>query len=100
MTSPNARSSLDAWFADVEDVTTEVAKLHDAGLHDWCDSLPRRRSQHLVRRLELFFSELGLDEVVPSQWVTATKQGLAFDHLPLRSADKLLLALEDLARRG
>ena len=51
----------------------------------------------LARRFNLVLFDLGVDGIVPNNWVMATEDGLAFKQLSLRDADRLVRALEDLA---
>jgi hypothetical protein len=52
----------------------------------------------LARRLRLTLFDLGLDRHVPPGWVRPTSTGLVFDALSAKQADRLVCALEDLAR--
>jgi hypothetical protein len=51
----------------------------------------------LARRLNLVLFGLGLDEVVPNNWVMPTEHGFFFADLSVRQADRLIRALEDMA---
>ena len=93
MPTPTGRPILDAWFAEIEEVTAEVANLHDAGVHDHCWSLPIRRAQHLRRRLIRLLLDLGLETGI-GEWVDADRGGLSFGPLNHRQAEKLISALE------
>jgi hypothetical protein len=53
-------------------------------------------ADHLVRRLRLVLRDLCLEGVVPSDWVAATSDGVAFATLDLRRADRFTRVLEDL----
>jgi hypothetical protein len=99
MTVPaGGRPSLDAWFAQAEALEDEVKRLHEAGEHTWCDSLQRRRSEQLVRRIAVRLRDLGLDHVLPDNFIRATSDGITFGgNLDRRSTDRFLTALEALA---
>lgn len=56
-----------------------------------------RRADHLVRRLQLVWLDLGLDGVTPDGWARATPDGVVFSPLTPRQADRLIRALEALA---
>jgi len=96
-TPDGSRPSLDLWLSQVEDLATEVANLHTANVHDWCDSLPRRRSEHLVRRLRLALVHVGLDPAVALEWVSAESEGICFGRLDHTQSEKLVRALESVA---
>jgi hypothetical protein len=59
-----------------------------------------KTSHYLARRLLLAFHDLGLIESVPNGWLQPGPDGLAFGALSVREADKLVLAIEDLANGG
>jgi hypothetical protein len=64
-------------------------------------SHPERATAHyLARRLLLAFHDLGLSESIPRGWLQPGPDGLAFRALTVREADKLVLAIEDLANGG
>lgn len=52
---------------------------------------------YLARRLHFVLHDLGLREHLPSDWLRPGPEGLSFASLSLREADKLVLAVEDLA---
>lgn len=60
------------------------------------DAVGHQRADHLVRRLRVVWSDLGLDGTVPKDWVEATSDGLSFGNLTHRQADRLVRVLEDL----
>ena len=60
------------------------------------DPVGHQRADHLVRRLRVVWSDLGLDGTVPKDWVEATSDGLSFGNLTHRQADRLVRVLEDL----
>lgn len=98
-TEDGRRPHLDAWYREVEEVTAEVVQLHLAGEHTWCDSLPRRRSEHLARRFQLALQDLGLDATLDNL-IVATRDGVALHGtLSHRQVDRLIQRLEILARR-
>ena len=41
--------------------------------------------------------DLRVDRILPDQWVMATEEGLDFEHLTVRQADRLVRAFEDVA---
>jgi hypothetical protein len=51
---------------------------------------------YLARRLRLALHDLGVLHV-PPEWMQATPEGISFRSLSVREADKLTLAVEDLA---
>ena len=51
----------------------------------------------LARRLNVVLFDLRVDRVLPDQWVTPTEDGLGFEHLTVRQADRLVRALEGVA---
>jgi hypothetical protein len=58
----------------------------------------RRRAEHLRRRVMRVLFDLGLDRHL-SGWVAATDDGeMTFAPLPLKVADRLICALEDVVR--
>jgi hypothetical protein len=61
------------------------------------DAVDHQRADHLLRRLEVVWLDLGLDRTVPNGWVEASTDGLNFTSLTLRQANQLIRALEDLA---
>ena len=61
------------------------------------DAIGYPRTEPLVRRLRVVWSDLGLDGVVPKDWVEATSTGLSFEELTHRQADLLTVALENIA---
>jgi len=60
------------------------------------DAIGYPRTEPLVRRLRVVWSDLGLDGTVPKDWVEATSDGLSFGNLTHRQADRLVRVLEDL----
>jgi hypothetical protein len=56
-----------------------------------------QRASHLARRLQIALFDLGLDQIVPDGWISPTSDGVAFNLLTLRQADRLVRALEDVA---
>jgi hypothetical protein len=52
---------------------------------------------YLARRLQAVFNDLGLLHHIPSDWLQPSPEGLSFRSLNVREADKLTLAVEDLA---
>ena len=61
------------------------------------DAIGHQRAGHLIRRLRVVLLDLGLDGMVPNDWVEPSIDGLSFSSLSLRQADQLVRALEDLA---
>ena len=55
-------------------------------------------AHYLARRLQQVFNDLGLLSHVPSDWLQPGPDGLSFRTLSVREADKLTLAVEDLAQ--
>ncbi len=55
-------------------------------------------AHYLARRLQMVFNDLGLLPHIPSDWLQPGPDGLSFRPLSVREADKLVLALEDLAQ--
>jgi hypothetical protein len=59
---------------------------------------PKRTTAHyLARRLLRAFHDLGIAREIPTGWVRAESDGLVFGNLTVSQADKLVLAVEDLA---
>jgi hypothetical protein len=54
-------------------------------------------AHYLARRLRVVFTDLGLLEHIPSDWLQPGPDGLSFRPLSVREADKLTLAVEELA---
>lgn len=52
---------------------------------------------YLARRLHLALHDLGVLQHIPPDWLQPGPDGLSFRPLSVREADKLTLALEDLA---
>jgi len=52
---------------------------------------------YLARRLQAVFNDLGLLSHIPSDWLQPGSNGLSFRPLSVHEADKLTLAVEDLA---
>jgi hypothetical protein len=65
-------------------------------------SIPQRvhltTCDYLARRLQAVFNDLGLFSHIPSDWLQPGPDGLSFRPLSVREADKLTLAVEDLAQ--
>jgi hypothetical protein len=57
----------------------------------------RTTADYLARRLLLAFQDLGIACEIPIGWVRAESGGLVFGNLTEAQADKLVLAVEDLA---
>jgi hypothetical protein len=55
-------------------------------------------THYLAHRLHVVFDDIGLSPHVPSDWLQPGPDGLAFRSLTLPEADKLVLAVEDLAQ--
>jgi hypothetical protein len=56
---------------------------------------------YLARRLYVVFNDVGLGPHIPSDWLQPGPEGgLSFRSLSLREADRLVLAIEDLAQGG
>lgn len=53
----------------------------------------------LAHRLSLACVDLGLDDVLPTGWITVTGNGARFEPLPPASLERLVQRLEDLADR-
>lgn len=58
---------------------------------------PSPAAVSLARRLRLAIDDLGLDRIVGTGWVSPCSDGLGFTPLTVRSADRLVRRLEDLA---
>ena len=56
-------------------------------------------AHYLARRLQVVLKDLGLLAHIPSDWLQPGPEGLHFRHLSVREADRLVLAIEDLAQR-
>ena len=56
-----------------------------------------KTTAHLARRLHVVFNDLDLLEHLPPDWLQPGADGLSFRQLSVREADKLTLAVEDLA---
>lgn len=56
-----------------------------------------QRSRSLARRFRAVTVDLRLDGILPDGWLVPSTDGLAFNELPFRQADRLIRALEDLA---
>ena len=54
------------------------------------------RAHYLARRLRVALLDLGLDKVLPADWITPTVDGLALGNLTFKQADALVIGLEDL----
>jgi hypothetical protein len=52
----------------------------------------------LTRRLRLALLDLGLASVLPEGWAHPEHDGIGFEALSIRAADRLVCRLEDLAR--
>lgn len=55
-------------------------------------------AHYLARRLHVVFHDLDLLEHLPSDWLQPSPDGLSFRPLSVREADKLVLAIEELAQ--
>ena len=80
--------SLDAWLAEAERI-----------LEDEKPTIPPdevTRAHYLAQRLRVALLDLGLDKVVPTDWITPVVDGLALGHLTFKQADALVIGLEDL----
>ena len=61
------------------------------------DVVGHQRADSLTKRLRVVLLDLGLDGMVPNDWVEPSIDGLSFSFLTLRQADRLVRVLEDLA---
>jgi hypothetical protein len=61
------------------------------------DAIGHQQADHLIRRLRVALCDLGLDGVVPNDWVDYATGGVSFNNLTHRQADYLIRTLEDLA---
>ena len=52
----------------------------------------------LAKRLWVATFDLGLSDLLPDNWAIPTADGLSFNPVALRQADRLVRALEDLSR--
>ena len=75
-------------------IRSKIPALHDA---DSSEVARLRTANHLERRLRLAALLLGLEDILPNDWIEATTEGFDFRRLTLRQADHLVRALEDLA---
>jgi hypothetical protein len=59
-----------------------------------------QRSHHLVQRIFIILSDLGLRETLPSDWAVPSPDGVDFGFLSQREADRLIQTLEGFLRDG
>ena len=52
---------------------------------------------YLARRLNRVFNDLGLLPHIPGDWSQSSPEGLGFRRLTVHEADRLVLAVEELA---
>ena len=60
-------------------------------------SRPMTTCDYLARRLNRVFNDLGLLPHIPGDWLQPSPEGLGFRPITVQEADKLVLAIEDLA---
>jgi hypothetical protein len=62
-------------------------------------ALDTERTAYLRRRLQLALYDLGLIDIVGRDWVLLDRCGVEFNSLSFKATDRLVRALEDLARQ-
>ena len=83
--------------SDADTVDGVVPSEGNATISSIAVSRPMTTCDYLARRLNRVFNDLGLLPHIPPRWLQPGPDGLSFRPLSVHEADKLTLAVEDLA---
>ena len=80
-----------------ESIRVKTANPDSAATSNTAQDPTKTTAWYLARRLHLALHDLGLLDHFPSDWVQPSLDGLSFRPLSVHEADRLVLAVEDLA---